>query len=152
MTFKFLASTTIALALAVVIAGCNSSQTDSSAPESAETDHDDGEHAHDENGDHDHSDHEHGEHDHSHHDHGGGDDNDGLTDMEKMTKTLASFSAEDRESAMKQHFCPISKEMLGVSGVPFKVAVKDQEVWVCCDDCEEKLLADPDKYVDALAK
>ncbi len=72
------------------------------------------------------------------------------TDMEKMTETLASFSPEDRESAMKQHFCPVGGEMLGSMGAPEKVDVNGQSVWICCKGCKKKLLADPDKYLAKL--
>ena len=74
------------------------------------------------------------------------------TDMEKMTETLASFSPEDRASAMKQHFCPVSDQMLGSMGAPEKVDVNGQSVWICCDGCKDKLLADPDKYLAKIAK
>ena len=53
---------------------------------------------------------------------------------------------------MKQHFCPVSGEMLGSMGVPEKVDVNGQPVWICCDGCKDKLLADPDKYLAKLAK
>ena len=70
--------------------------------------------------------------------------------MEKMTEALADFSEEDRKSAMKQHFCPVTGEMLGTMGEPKKVEVKGQQVWICCDGCKDKLLADPDKYLAKL--
>ena len=69
------------------------------------------------------------------------------SDMDKMTEQLATFSPEDRESALKQHFCPVSGEMLGTMGAPKKVDVKGQPVWICCDGCKDRLLADPDKYL-----
>jgi hypothetical protein len=88
------------------------------------------------------------EHDGHHH----GDDDQGAakSDMEKMTEQLASLSAEDRASAMKQHVCPVSGEMLGTMGVPEKVDVNGQAVWICCDGCKDKLLAEPDKYLAKL--
>ncbi|WP_147870583.1 hypothetical protein [Stieleria maiorica] len=95
------------------------------------------------------SDHPETEHDHSGHDHGDG-DHAGKTDMEKMTEALADFSEEDHKSAMKQHFCPVSGEMLGTMGEPEKVKVQGQQVWICCDSCKDKLLADPDKYLAKL--
>ena len=73
------------------------------------------------------------------------------TDMEKMTETLKDFSPEDRASALKQHFCPVSGEMLGTMGAPKKVDVDGQPVWICCDGCKDKLLADPDKYLAKIA-
>lgn len=72
------------------------------------------------------------------------------SDMEKMMETLASFSEEDKASAMKQHFCPVSGEMLGVMGIPKKVDVNGQLAWICCDGCKDKLLADSEKYLAKL--
>lgn len=74
------------------------------------------------------------------------------SDMEKMNEALASFSQEDRNSAMKQHFCPVSGEMLGTMGAPEKVDVDGHTVWICCAGCKDKLLAAPDKYLAKIAK
>lgn len=90
------------------------------------------------------------DHDHADHDHEG--ESAGKTDMEKMAETLASFSDEDRQSAMKQHFCPVSGEMLGTMGEPEKVEVDGQNVWICCEACKDKLLAAPEKYLTKLSK
>lgn len=82
-------------------------------------------------------------HDHSDHDHRA-DDGDS---MAKMKEELAKLSDPDRESAMKQHYCPVSDEMLGTMGAPIKLTVNEQEVWICCDGCREKLTDDPEKYL-----
>ena len=79
--------------------------------------------------------------DHSDHDHGG---------MESMEKGLASLSESDRASAMEQHVCPVTGEMLGTMGAPIKVNVKDHDVWVCCNGCTDKLKSDPDNYLAKL--
>jgi hypothetical protein len=76
--------------------------------------------------------------------------NSGKTDMEKMKAALAEMDPEDAASAEKQHICPVSGEMLGTMGVPQKVTVNGQSVWICCDGCRDKLLADPDKYLAKL--
>lgn len=73
-----------------------------------------------------------------------------MTDMEKMKMTLAKLSPEDAASAMKQHFCPVSGEMLGVMGPPIKVDVKGQQVWICCEDCRQTLLDNPEEYLSQL--
>ncbi len=70
--------------------------------------------------------------------------------MAKMMEGLAELSPEDRESAMKQHVCPVSGEMLGSMGTPIKVDVNGRQVWICCDGCRESLLAEPDKYLAKL--
>lgn len=101
-----------------------------------------------------HDDHEMDGHDHSaHSDQGEAEEIPAAkSDMDKMMEALADLPEEDRKSAMKQHFCPVSGEMLGVMGAPEKIEVKGQTVWICCDDCKDKLLADPDKYLAKLNK
>jgi len=138
-------SVTLFLFLSVTLAaliGCNNSSEPPASTEntsdSDHADHDDGDHAH---GDHDHGDHKHG-------DEGDSD----MTDMEKMKKNLAKLSPEDAASAEKQHMCPVSDEMLGTMGLPIKVKVKDQDVWVCCEHCVDTIKEDPDKYLAKLKK
>ncbi len=88
-----------------------------------------------------HADHDDGGHDHSGHDHGS---------MEEMQAGLAKLSESDRAAVMKQHVCPVSGDMLGTMGAPIKMTVGDQEVWVCCEACQEPLTTDPEKYLAKL--
>jgi Cu(I)/Ag(I) efflux system membrane fusion protein len=136
MTSKLLLSLALGFGLFLAVSGCNSTESDTTGPATPAADTNS-------------PDHSEMEHDHSGHDHGDG-GHAGKTDMEKMTEALADFSEEDRKSAMKQHFCPVSGEMLGTMGEPEKVEVKGQQVWICCDGCKDKLLADPDKYLAKL--
>lgn len=87
----------------------------------------------------DHADHDHGDH-----------AADSDSPMAKMMPGLKELSPEDHESAMDQHMCPVSDEMLGTMGVPEKVDVDGKSVWICCDGCKDKLLADPEKYLAKL--
>ena len=84
---------------------------------------------------------------HGDHDHG---DEDGLTDMEKMKAELAKLSPEDAALAEKQHFCPVSGDMLGIMGPPIKIDVNGQQIWICCEGCRESLLENPDEYLAKL--
>lgn len=70
--------------------------------------------------------------------------------MEKMKAELAKLSPEDTASAEKQYVCPVSGEMLGAMGAPMKVEVNGQPIWICCDGCKNKLLANPDEYLAKL--
>lgn len=116
--------------LMLAVAGCSSAESDPSdvaeSPAEAESGNDRSEHDHGDVG------------------------QSGKTDMEKMDEALAGFSEEERQSALRQHFCPVSGEMLGSMGVPEKVDVEGKTVWICCDGCEDRLLADPDKYLAEL--
>lgn len=86
-------------------------------------------------------------HDHADHDHGAAG-----SDMEKMKAELAKLSPEDAASAEKQHFCPVSGEMLGSMGAPIKVDVQGESVWICCDGCKQKVLDNPDEYLAKIRK
>lgn len=90
---------------------------------------------------------DHGEHDHGEHEHH---DSSNHSDMEKMKAELAKLSPEDAAAAEKQHFCPVSGEMLGAMGPPQKVNVNDKQVWICCEHCKDQLLENPDKYLAKL--
>ncbi len=121
----------------------------SSDNEHGDHDHEDGDH---EDGDHEDGDHKHAEGSHGKHDHDHGDNDSAKTDMEKMKEGLANLSETDRASAMKQHTCPVTGDMLGTMGEPIKVTVKDQEVWICCKGCKEDIMENPDEYLAKLKK
>lgn len=58
--------------------------------------------------------------------------------------TLAKLGDDDRPIAEAQRFCAVqTHERLGSMGVPLKLDVAGQTVFVCCKGCEKKALADP---------
>jgi YHS domain-containing protein len=68
----------------------------------------------------------------------------------KYEDALAKLSPADRELAEKQKVCPVSGEPLGAMGTPYKVTVKDREVFLCCPGCESKIKENPDQYLAKL--
>lgn len=96
----------------------------------------------------DHTDHDHG--DHADNDHGPHSTADVDSPMPEMTPGLKELSPDDHDSAMAQHVCPVTGEMLGTMGVPVQVDVNGRSVWICCRGCKDKLLADSDKYLAKL--
>src|SRR4051812_4606682 len=62
----------------------------------------------------------------------------------KVKAALDQLSPEDRALAEQQKVCPDSGEPLGSMGVPIKVMVRGQPVFVCCKGCEKGVLEDPD--------
>jgi len=86
-------------------------------------------------------------HEHGSHDHGVAE-----SGMEKMKAELAKLLPEDAASVEKQHFCPVSGEMLGSMGAPIKVDLNGESVWICCDGCKKKVLDNPDKYLAKIHK
>ena len=67
-----------------------------------------------------------------------------------LPEGLKELSAEDLAAVQKQKVCPVSGEALGAMGKPYKVTVKGQTVFLCCQGCEEDLLKNPDKYLAKL--
>ncbi|HZZ79249.1 MAG TPA: hypothetical protein VFE62_12070 [Gemmataceae bacterium] len=82
---------------------------------------------------------------------------DGATDSSKttMAKTksvddieanFAKLDPADRKLAEAQKWCAVAKDSrLGSMGTPYKVMIKDQPVFLCCDHCKKQALANPDK-------
>jgi multidrug efflux pump subunit AcrA (membrane-fusion protein) len=63
----------------------------------------------------------------------------------KVIANLAKLSPEDRKLAELQGYCPIqAQNQLGAMGVPVKVVLKGQPVFLCCKGCEVDALANPD--------
>ncbi len=67
-------------------------------------------------------------------------------------KAMAQLAPEDRKLAEAQRICPVTGAALGEMGAPVKVTVKGQPVFLCCDGCKKKALADPDKTLSAVGK
>jgi hypothetical protein len=64
---------------------------------------------------------------------------------------LAKLSDEDRKLAEAQKWCAIENDdRLGSMGVPVKVMIKDQPVFLCCKGCVDKAKADPDKTLSTV--
>ncbi len=68
-----------------------------------------------------------------------------VSENTKIKESLDQLSPEDRKLAEQQRICPFSQEELGSMGTPIKVMVKDHPVFVCCKNCVEKALKDPDE-------
>ena len=64
----------------------------------------------------------------------------------KIKKNLAKLAPKDRKIAEQQKYCVEEQEnRLGSMGVPFKVEIKGQPVFLCCRGCQKEAEADPDK-------
>jgi hypothetical protein len=64
---------------------------------------------------------------------------------EKIRAAMAKLPPADRALAEAQKICPVTDEPLGVMGMPIKVTVKGQPVFVCCKGCDEEALDRPDE-------
>jgi hypothetical protein len=67
----------------------------------------------------------------------------------KIAAALARLSPADRKLAEAQRYCPVlSDNRLGVMGVPVKLSIEGQTVFVCCSGCKKSALADPRKTLE----
>lgn len=64
-----------------------------------------------------------------------------------IDEALRQLAPDDEALARRQRECPVSRLPLGSMGKPIRIAVGDQVVFLCCESCSKKLLADPDKYL-----
>lgn len=59
---------------------------------------------------------------------------------------LAKLSPQDRRLAESQVFCPVVKDSrLGSMGIPLKLSIKGEPVFLCCPACEKSALANADR-------
>ena len=67
-------------------------------------------------------------------------------DENKIKANLAKLDPEDQKLAEEQKFCALENEnRLGAMGVPVKIMVKGEPVFLCCKGCQKDAQADPDK-------
>ena len=72
----------------------------------------------------------------------------------KIEAALAKLPDEDRRIATQQRFCAVlDTSRLGSMGTPIKVMIAGQPVFVCCEGCREKALAeDPQQILAKVAR
>jgi uncharacterized protein (TIGR03000 family) len=67
----------------------------------------------------------------------------------QVAANIAKLAAADQKAAEAQRFCAVQEGIrLGSMGVPVKVTLKGQTVYLCCEGCEEKARADADKTLE----
>ena len=69
-----------------------------------------------------------------------------------IAANLAKLSAEDKKLAEAQKTCPTSGEPLGSMGVPRKLTLKGETVFVCCASCVKGAEKDPDATLKKVAE
>lgn len=66
------------------------------------------------------------------------------SDESQFEAAIAKLPKEDRAAATAQKFCAVeNKSRLGSMGMPFKLMIEDQPVFLCCEGCKEEALKDP---------
>jgi membrane fusion protein, copper/silver efflux system len=71
---------------------------------------------------------------------------------EKVKANLAKLPPEDQKLAAQQKICPITGLQLGSMGVPVKITLKEQTVFLCCPGCVEQSKKDPEKTLKIIAE
>ena len=74
----------------------------------------------------------------------------GVTEDESdpgIAEALAGLSPGDLILVDQQKICPVMKTPLGSMGDPIKVDVNGTPIFICCEGCRSKLLADPETYL-----
>jgi hypothetical protein len=71
------------------------------------------------------------------------------------TEELAAIKelpAAEQDQAIKQAVCPVSNEHLGEMGKPVKVSAEGRTFFLCCDNCEKEVKANPKAVIAKLDK
>jgi YHS domain-containing protein len=72
------------------------------------------------------------------------------TPSPETSASVAELSEADAALAKQQRVCPVSGDVLGAMGKPYKVTVQGKTVFLCCSGCEEELRKNPEKYLSKL--
>jgi hypothetical protein len=65
---------------------------------------------------------------------------------------LKDLAEADRSRALWQKTCPVTGKALGSMGVPPKLTVRGQDVFLCCDGCAGAIESAPEKYLAKLPR
>ena len=70
----------------------------------------------------------------------------------KELAAIKELPAAEQETALAQAVCPVSTHNLGSMGAPIKVTAEGRTFYLCCEDCQDGLKADPKKAIATLDK
>ena len=71
---------------------------------------------------------------------------------EEQLKNIARLPAADQAAARTQRRCPVTGLPLGAMGVPVKITLKGQAVFLCCPGCVEPASKQADKILQKAAE
>ncbi len=70
----------------------------------------------------------------------------------KELANIAKLPAIDRPLALAQRLCPVTGYPLGSMGVPLRVTLNDQTVFLCCPGCQRKAAKKPAEMLHKVAQ
>ncbi len=71
---------------------------------------------------------------------------------DKEIAQIKKLPEADQKLALEQKGCPITGEPLGSMGMPIKVMLNEQPVFLCCGGCKDDATADPKATLAKLGK
>ncbi|MBL8830575.1 MAG: hypothetical protein JNM18_26615 [Planctomycetaceae bacterium] len=70
-------------------------------------------------------------------------------ELREIRVSLGKLSAADRQLAEAQGVCVVMDDSpLGSMGVPLKLMIEGQPLFICCEGCRGEALEDPKKMLD----
>ncbi len=71
----------------------------------------------------------------------------------EIAEMIGKLDETDQKLALEQKFCAVqSHERLGSMGVPAKLELDGQTIFLCCEGCEKSAKADPEKTLARVAE
>ena len=67
-------------------------------------------------------------------------------------KNIQKLPKADQDLAKAQRQCPITREPLGSMGVPVKILLKKQPVFLCCKGCIDEAKEKPNETLKKVAE
>ena len=71
---------------------------------------------------------------------------------EQVRTGVYKVTSADAPYVAAQKRCPVMDEPLDAMGGPYKVHAAGKAIYICCPGCAKKIAAEPDKFLDVLAK
>ena len=71
---------------------------------------------------------------------------------EQVREGIFKVAAANAPFIAAQKRCPVMDEPLDAMGGPYKVNADGKAIYICCPGCAKKIAAEPQKYLDILAK
>ncbi len=72
------------------------------------------------------------------------------TPSARELKNIAKLPPEDQKLAIAQGICPVAGEPLGSMGVPIKIELEGQTVFICCKACLKQARENPRKVLEKI--
>ncbi|MEM6467960.1 MAG: hypothetical protein AAF802_00215 [Planctomycetota bacterium] len=71
---------------------------------------------------------------------------------EQARPGVFKVTAADAPFIAAQKTCPVMDEPLGAMGGPYRVNANGKAIYICCPGCAKKIAAEPQRYLDVLAR